>query len=99
MNYILTMSLSGTVMLMLYYCIKKLAGERLSNHWKYRLMKAAILYYLIPLAFLEKGYKYIIDSMANAFREEAQIIQIFAEQKVLFYAGDDIIWNNTLKRK
>lgn len=99
MNYILTMSLSGTVMLMLYHCVKKLAGERLSNHWKYRLMKAAILYYLIPLAFLEKGYKYIIDRMASAFRKEAQIIQIFAEQKVLFYAGDEIILNNTLKKE
>ncbi len=99
MNYILTMSLSGTVMLMLYYIIKRLAGDRLSNQWKYRLIKAAILYYLIPLGFLEKGYKYIIDKMTKTFSREVGIVQILAEQKVVFYADDQIILNDTLKKE
>ena len=56
MRYILAMTLSGSTFFILYLLAKGLAGSKFTNSWRYRMLKAALLYYLIPMPFLNHLY-------------------------------------------
>lgn len=53
MNYILTMSLSGSCLYILYWLVRLWGGNRLREGWYYNLLKIVMLYFMIPLPWLK----------------------------------------------
>lgn len=47
-NFLLIMSLSGSVILLLYLFVSPIAKRYLSLSWRYRILKIALAFYLIP---------------------------------------------------
>lgn len=60
MEYLLIMSLSGSIMTGIYVLARHLFGGRMSARLQYLLAKASVLYYLIPLPFLKEWYEKLI---------------------------------------
>lgn len=56
MGYLLVMSFSGSMMAGGYMLIRGVMGGRISARLQYLLVKAAVLYYLVPLPFLKGLY-------------------------------------------
>lgn len=65
MEYLLTMSLSGTVMAGICVLVRFGMKSRISGRFEYLLAKAAILYYLMPLSELGKCYKQVLDTVTD----------------------------------
>lgn len=57
MEYLLVMSLSGSIMTGICLLLRHLVKDKVSARLYYLLVKAALLYYLIPLLFLKGWYK------------------------------------------
>lgn len=47
-NFLLIMSLSGSVILLLYILLSPIAKRYFSLAWRYRILKIALAFYLIP---------------------------------------------------
>ena len=47
-NFLLIMSLSGSVILLLYLLVSPIAKRYFSLAWRYRILKIALAFYLIP---------------------------------------------------
>ena len=47
-NFLLIMSLSGSVILLLYLLVSPIAKRYFSVSWRYRILKIALAFYLIP---------------------------------------------------
>lgn len=60
MEYLLVMSLSGSTMMGMYLLLKCLLGDRVSARLYYLIIRAAVLFYLIPLPFLKGWYRKLI---------------------------------------
>lgn len=56
MEYLLMMTLSGSTITAVCWILRRLLRERISAGFYYLLVKAAVLYYLIPLPFLKEWY-------------------------------------------
>ena len=56
MEFLLVMSLSGSIMVGLYMLLRYATRNKISTRLQYLLAKAAVLYYLIPLPFIKKWY-------------------------------------------
>lgn len=54
MKYLLIMSLSGSTMVVIYMLSRGLWRGKMSARLQYLFIKAAMLYYLIPLPFVKK---------------------------------------------
>lgn len=59
MNYLLTMTFSGTCICLMYSLLRKSVGEHLSEAHYYCLIKGMIIYFLVPLPFLRDIYMWI----------------------------------------
>ena len=59
-NLLFVMSLSGSVVFVLYILMSLLAQKLISLKWKYRILKIAVLFYLIPFS----KCKYLVTGMA-----------------------------------
>ncbi len=57
MEYLLVMSLSGSVMTGICLALRRLLRDKASMKLYYLLEKAAVLYYLLPLSFLKDWYR------------------------------------------
>ncbi len=57
MEYLLVMSLSGSVMTGICLALRRLLKDKASMKLYYLLEKAAVLYYLLPLSFLKDWYR------------------------------------------
>ncbi|MCM1326276.1 MAG: M56 family metallopeptidase [Bacteroidales bacterium] len=88
MNYILTMTLSGSGMLFLYFILKFAFGKRIPKTCLYFLLKAVMLYYLIPLPFLGALYHKIYRYFTN--QASSEIIHFYSEDKII-YQTDHLI--------
>lgn len=56
MKYLLIMSLSGSTMVGIYMLLRRLLRDQIPARLQYQLVKAAALYYLVPLPFLKGWY-------------------------------------------
>ena len=65
MNYIFTMTVSGTCIYLAYMLIRSIVGERLSERCYYMLLKATVVYFLIPLPFLKQFYIGLIETWSK----------------------------------
>ena len=85
MEYLLMMSLSGSVMTVIYLVMRCLFRDKVSERFYYLLAKAAVLYYLIPLPFLKEWY---MEAFWRILPEEKiEIVQI------------PLAWTNYIIRK
>ncbi|MCM1185207.1 MAG: M56 family metallopeptidase [Lachnoclostridium sp.] len=84
MNYILTMTLSGSGMLFLYFILKFALGKRIPKAWLYFLLKAVMLYYLIPLPFLGVLYRKIYRYFTN--QASPEIVHFYSDDKIIYQA-------------
>lgn len=91
MNYILTMTLSGSSMLLIYFSLKFILGKHMSKRWQYFLLKAAMLYYMIPLPFLGMLYHklYRCYLKGNAL-EIPESVHFYSSDKVIYQIGSHI---------
>ena len=56
MNLLFSMSLAGSLVLLIYLVIKPVARRFLPAIWRYRLLKIALLFYLLPYQYLKYTY-------------------------------------------
>lgn len=60
MEYLLVMSLSGSMMIGIYLLLKWLLKDKVSARLYYLLIKESVLFFLIPLPFLKGWYRQVI---------------------------------------
>lgn len=63
MEYLLVMSLSGSMIVGMYLLLKRLLGNKVSARLYYLIARAAIPFYLISLPFLKGWYREIIQAV------------------------------------
>lgn len=56
MNLLFSMSLAGSLVLILYFVTKPATRRFLPASWRYRLLKVSLLFYLLPYQFLKYVY-------------------------------------------
>lgn len=96
MSYILTMTFSGSMMLLLYMLVKHGVREKISAIWRYRMLKAAMIYFLLPLPFLKQVYDRWLDSM---FPKETGIVYLWSNQSLIVSNGEELYINHVFADK
>lgn len=56
MNLLFSMSLAGSLVLILYFVTKPATRRFLPASWRYRLLKVSLLFYLLPYQYLKYAY-------------------------------------------
>ena len=95
MKYLLIMSLSGSTMVGIYMLLRGLLRDKMSARLQYLFVKAAILYYLIPLPFVKKWYGNIAEHLLPERKNMAQASAAWAG--CLVYANEKIYINGYMK--
>ncbi len=98
MNYILVMSLSGSIFFLIYLVLRMLLRNTLPAGWYKRMLKINLLYALLPLPFLKELYHKIW----LRFKQTGEALgnQIFwHDEMILFVDEGDILLNETAKRE
>lgn len=85
MNYIFVMSLSGSVMLLLYLFQRDTLGKNLSKRWQYLFLKIVLIYYLVPLPWLGTFYRKFLKVIRK--KPPQYFHQYFRNEKVLYQSG------------
>lgn len=96
MNYIFTMTLSGSSLFLVYGLLRLVLYGRMSEKWYYRLLKVTALYFLIPLPFLKKLYVNFLDTWQKAALQ-VQGKVYHQEDWIVFVNVNFLKLNNTLK--
>lgn len=97
MDIIVIMMTSGSCMVLLYLSLTRLLGTKLSSAWRYRLLKAVILYYLIPPFVLQKIY----EGAAKLFSGKndsvsGEVFWIVQSKSLIFSDGESIYLNERM---
>ncbi len=95
MKYLLTMSLSGSTMAGIYMLLRGLLRDNVPARLQYLLVKAAILYYLIPLPFVKRWYVNIAEHLLPERKNIAQASTAWAGYMV--HANEKIYINVYMK--
>ncbi len=96
MNYIFTMSLSGSCLYVLYKIFRSCAGNRLSEKWYYSLLRIAALYFIIPLPWLKDLY-ISIAKMISAHGKYTETMYYAKDQLVLYIGRNGWMLNDTAR--
>ena len=94
MNYILTMSLSGSCMFLMYKICRSCLANRVSEKWYYVVMKAVMLYFLVPLPLLKLGYKKAWWFIRGEY-PGAHTTIYYQDEMVVFSNGEQVVFNDT----
>ncbi|MBD5477237.1 MAG: M56 family metallopeptidase [Lachnospiraceae bacterium] len=95
MKYLLIMSLSGSTMVGIYMLLRGLLRDKMSARLQYLFVKAAILYYLIPLPFVKRWYINIAEHLQPERKSIAQASAAWAGYMV--HANEKIYINGYMK--
>ena len=96
MNIILVMSLSGCGMFFLYLIVRNVLGPRIQEKTYYQMLKAVILYFLLPLPFLKNVYKELLGFFQT--ESEMNLPDYYMQENMIFFVGEqEISWNITAK--
>lgn len=95
MKYLLIMSLSGSTMVGIYMLSRGLWHGKMSARLQYLFIKAAMLYYLIPLPFVKKWYVNIAEHLLPKRKSITQASAAWAGYMV--HANEKIYVNGYLK--
>lgn len=96
MNYIFTMTVSGTCIYLAYMLIRRIVGDRLAEKWYYMLLKATVVYFLIPLPFLKQFYTWVYGIWSG----KAWLLQVmyYAKEEMVVFKGEGFLYlNDTAK--
>lgn len=93
MEYIGVMTLSGSVMMLVYLLGKWLLREKLSGRVQHVLLKAALLYFLIPLAFLKEKYMQVWHLLFGSQEQSTEQFFITPDKKLMLEADGRIYLN------
>ena len=96
MNYVFTMTLSGSCIYLAYRMIRKIAGEQLSEKWYYMLLKVTALFYLIPLPFLKQIYTGLLEPWSKAASDNP-VFYFGHDESVVFMSDHYIQFNHYMK--
>ena len=88
------MSLSGSIMMLLYLSVTYGSGKRISAEWRYLMLKASILYYLIPLPFLKRIYMKAIELLSGRGED---IVRIYSKRSLIVSFGEEIYLNQSMQ--
>ena len=88
------MSMSGSIMMLLYLSVTYGSGKRISAEWRYLMLKASILYYLIPLPFLKRIYMKAIELLSGRGED---IVRIYSKRSLIVSVGEEIYLNQPLQ--
>ena len=96
MNYIFTMTLSGSGLFLVYSLLRLALRGTGAATWYYRLLKVTALYFLIPLPFLKRLYVNILNMwQKTALQAEGKVYH--QEDWIMFVNDNFLKMNNTLK--
>lgn len=92
MNYIFTMTVSGTCIYLAYMLIRRIVGDRLAEKWYYMLLKATVVYFLIPLLFLKQFYMWVYETWSG----KAWLLQVmyYAKEDLVVFKGESFLYLN-----
>ena len=79
MNYIFTMTVSGTGIYLAYMLIRRIVGDRLAEKWYYMLLNATVVYFLIPLPFLKQFYMWVLPVTVNQKPNDTTILLLYLQ--------------------
>lgn len=97
MRYFIQMTLSGSTMYVLYMTVKFCLGEKFSNTWKYFMLKAAVLFYLIPLAPMGRYLFVKVDAVRKTFRTDSKVVNMGTGVNVLYHTNAGVILNSNFR--
>lgn len=98
MRFILQMTLSGSTMWILYLAVKYSVGRKISNRVKYLMLKAAVLFYLVPLAALNHFLVKHVDIVRKVLWKNDSKISFFgSDTKVLYYTGNGLVLSGGIR--
>ena len=97
MRYFIQMTLSGSTMYVLYMTLKFCLGEKFSNSWRYFMLKAAVLFYLIPLAPLGRYLFMKMDAVRKIFRTDSKVVNMGTGINVLYHTDTGAILNSNFR--
>ncbi len=83
MGMILTMSVSGSIIILFYILLKPLAARYFSAKWTYGLLKTAMVFYLFPFPYWNSYY---IDFFCFLLKKERELSTLSMEQSIDLYA-------------
>lgn len=98
MNYILTLCLSGSAMGLMYFGVKRMAGNRLSAEWQYRIIKGVIVFYLFPLPFLKSFYVTAFNKLVGE-KSPIGLMRIYQNTSLIVFQEGELVFNETFKRQ
>ncbi len=96
MNYIFTMTVSGTCIYLAYMLIRRIVGDRLAEKWYYMLLKVTVVYFLIPLPFLKQFYIWVYETWSGK-AWQLQVMYYAKEDMVVFKGEGFLYLNDTAK--
>lgn len=97
MRYLLQMTLSGSSMFILYLVVKYFLGERMSNRRKQLMLKAAVLFYLLPLAALNQYLADHVDIVRKAFQDNSKVILMGEQTGILYRTSNGPVMSRDLQ--
>ena len=83
MGMILTMSVSGSIIILFYILLKPLAARYFSAKWTYGLLKTAMVFYLFSFPYWNSYY---IDFFCFLLKKERELSTLSMEQSIDLYA-------------
>ena len=90
MKLVLLMSVSGSLMMVFYFLFKLLVKDRADAKWRYRILKAALFFYLVPVQaakprWINVYYSFFMDGEQQVVWFHEDIIQV-AEGRIPRYS-------------
>ncbi len=95
MKYLLIMSLSGSTMVGIYMLLRCLLRDQMPARLQYQLVKAAALFYMVPLPFLKVWYAAIVEDLRPEHESVSRVSAIWAGCMV--HANEKTYINGYLK--
>ena len=96
MEYLLVMSVSGSVMVGIYILLRRLMKNNISARLQYILAKAAVLYYLIPLPFVREWYGKVATRIHPVI--ETEILRVSAKWDYYAIRANAKVYYNSYTR-
>lgn len=95
MNIILSMSLAGSMAVLAYYIVKLFLKDAIDVSWRYRMLKAAIFFFLVPVQKLKFN---LIDALGLVEEKRfyeidvTQVIQVQGNERVIYHLPEAFFW-------
>lgn len=90
MNFVLTLSLAGSCMMVLSILVAKVGRGYFTKRWEFMMMKIAMIFFLVPMSFLKEGYIIL-------FKHGGAISTLLNETPITSFDYKNVIIENSTK--